>query len=140
MLPHWPAGTIAILATEDGSPHAIPVSAVVRAGADRLLLALAAGRGSLARLRDRPRVAVAILGPDVAVTAEGVARLLADPLTEGTVAVQVTVQTLRDHDRPTFRIESGVRWRWTDDAAAARDAEVRAALERLAALAALATD
>lgn len=132
MLPYWPAGTIAILATTDGSPHAIPVSAIVRAGDDRLVLALAAGRGSLARLRDRPRVAVTILAPDVAVTAEGSARVLG-PLTEGTVAVQVTVHTLRDHDRPTFAIESGVRWRWTDDAAAARDAEVRAALEHLAA-------
>lgn len=135
MLPHWPAGTVAILATEDGTPHAMPVSAVVRAGDDRLLLALAPGRGSLARLRSRPWVAVTILAPDVAVTAEGPARVLASPLTEGTVAVQVTVQTLRDHDRPTFAIESGVRWRWTDDAAAARDAEVRAALERLAATA-----
>jgi len=52
MLPHWPAGTIAILATDDGTPHAIPVSAVVRGGDRRLLLALAVRRGSLAR---RPR-------------------------------------------------------------------------------------
>ncbi len=133
MLPYWPAGTVAILATADGSPHAIPVSAIVRAGDDRLVLALAAGRGSLARLRDRPRVAVTILAPDVAVTAEGAARVLAGPLTQGTIAVQVTVHTLRDHDRPTFVIESGVRWRWIDDAAAARDAEVHAALERLGA-------
>lgn len=133
MLPHWPTGTVAILATDDGTPHAIPVSAVVRAGDRRLLLALAVRRGSLARLRERPRVAVALMAPGVAVTAEGTARVIAQPLTDGTVAVEVTVEAVQDHDRPTFAIEAGVRWRWTDDQAAARDADVRAALQRLAA-------
>jgi len=133
MLPHWPAGTIAILATDDGTPHAIPVSAVVRGGDRRLLLALAVRRGSLARLRERPAVAVALIAPGVAFTAEGTARVIAQPLTDGTVAVEVTVDAIHDHDRPTFAIETGVGWRWTDDEAAARDADVRAALQRLAA-------
>ncbi|MEO8967872.1 MAG: pyridoxamine 5'-phosphate oxidase family protein [Solirubrobacteraceae bacterium] len=133
MLPHWPTGTVAILATDDGTPHAIPVSAVVRSGDRRLLLALAVRRGSLARLRERPQVAVALMAPGVAVTAEGAARVIAQPLTDGTVAVEVTVHAVHDHDRPTFAIEAGVRWRWTDDEAAARDGEVRAALQRLAA-------
>lgn len=133
MLPHWPAGTVAILATDDGTPHAIPVSAVVRGGDRRLLLALAVRRGSLARLRERPQVAVALIAADVAVTAEGAARVIAQPLTDGTVAVEVTVRAVHDHDRPTFAIEAGVRWRWTDDEAATRDADVRAALQRLAA-------
>lgn len=133
MLPHWPAGTVAILATHDGSPHAIPVSAVVRGGDHRLLMALAARRGSLARLRARPQVAVALIAPGVAVTAEGTARIIAEPLTEGTVGVEIAVVAVHDHDRPTFAIEAGVRWHWTDDAAASRDAEVRAALARLVA-------
>lgn len=133
MLPYWPAGTVAILVTADGTPHAIPVSAVVRGGDRRLLLALAVRRGSLARLRERPQVAVALIAADVAVTAEGTARVIAQPLTNGTVAVEVTVQAVHDHDRPTFAIEAGVRWRWTDDQAAAGDADVRAALQRLAA-------
>ncbi|MDQ6729168.1 MAG: hypothetical protein M3022_02380, partial [Actinomycetota bacterium] len=69
MLPHWPTGTVAILATDDGTPHAIPVSAVVRSGDRRLLLALAVRRGSLARLRAQPQVAVALMAPGVAITA-----------------------------------------------------------------------
>ena len=50
-------------------PHAIPVSAAVRAGPRRALIALAAGRGSLARLRADPRVSLTIVCEDVAVTA-----------------------------------------------------------------------
>lgn len=132
MLPHWPTGTVAILATDDGAPHAIPVSAVVRGGDHRLLMALAVRRGSLARLRERPQVAVTLIAPGLAVTAEGTARVVTEPLTDGTVAVEVAVQTVHDHDRPTFAIEAGVSWHWTDDEAAARDAEVRCALQRLA--------
>lgn len=131
-LPHWPPGTVAILATTDPVPHAIPVSAVVRAGDARLLIALATSRGSLERLRARPGVAVALLGPGLALTAEGVAEIAAEPLTATTVAVAVLVSAIRDHARPTFAIESGVQWRWTDPEAAARDAEVHAALARLA--------
>ena len=132
MLPHWPTGTVAILATVDGTPHAIPVSAVLRGGDRRLLLALATRRGSLARLRERPQVAVALIAPDLAVTAEGTARVIAEALTEGTVGVEIDVHAVHDHDRPTFAIETGVQWRWTDNAAAARDTEVRAALLRFA--------
>lgn len=131
MLPHWPTSTVAILATDDGTPHAIPVSAVLRGDDRRLLLALAASRGSLARLRVRPQVAVALIAPNLAVTAEGTARVIAEPLTKGTVGVEIAVVTVHDHDRPTFAIEAGIAWRWTDDAAAERDAEVRAALARL---------
>ncbi|HET9103219.1 MAG TPA: pyridoxamine 5'-phosphate oxidase family protein [Solirubrobacteraceae bacterium] len=132
MLPDWPPGTVVILATEDGAPHAIPVSAAIRAADDRILLALAVRRGSLARLRVRPRVAVALLAPGIAITAEGDARVVAEPLTDGTVGVEVTVEVVRDHDRPTFAIQSGVGWRWTDEQAARRDTETREALRRLA--------
>ena len=101
------------------------------------LIALAATRGSLARLRTDPRVSLTIVADGVAVTAYGLARVLVDdaPLVEGVVAVEIEVERVQDHDRPTFEIESGVRWRWTDADADRRDAEVRSALVRLAAAA-----
>ncbi|MGO9905653.1 MAG: pyridoxamine 5'-phosphate oxidase family protein [Solirubrobacteraceae bacterium] len=132
MLPDWPAGTVTILATAGESPRAIPVSAAVRAGPRHALIALAAGRRSLARLRTDPRVALTIFAPDVAVTAHGRARVLEDRVAEGVVAVEIEVDDVHDHDRPTFTIESGVLWRWTDPEAERRDAEVHAALARLA--------
>lgn len=132
MLPEWPAGTVTILATAGEAPHAIPVSAAVRAGPRHALVALATSRGSLARLRADPRVALAIVSRDVAVTAHGHAQVLDEELVEGVAAVEIEVERVQDHDRPTFAIESGVSWRWTDPEAERRDAEVRAALARLA--------
>jgi hypothetical protein len=132
VLPEWPAGTVTILATAGEAPHAIPVSAAVRAGPRHALIALAASRGSLARLRADPGVARAIISRDLAVTAHGHARVLDEELAEGVAAVEIEVERVQDHDRPTFAIESGVSWRWTDREAEQRDAEVRAALARLA--------
>jgi hypothetical protein len=121
-----------ILATGGGAPHAIPVSAVVRAGPGRVLLGLARGRESLARLRADPAVALALLAEgDVAVTVYGEARVLREELVEGVCAVEVEVREVQDHYRPTFVIDSGVRWRWTDPQAQERDDAVRAALRRL---------
>jgi hypothetical protein len=128
-LPHWPPGTVAVLATGAGAPHAIPVSTVVRAGPRTLLLALAHRRESLARLREDPRCAVTILAPGIAVTADGHAEVVND--LGRVVAVRVEVEAIQDHDQPTFEIEAGVRWRWTDPEAERADAEVRAALEAL---------
>jgi hypothetical protein len=132
VLPAWPPGTVTILATEGETPHAIPVSAAIRAGPRHILIGLAAGRGSVARLRADPRVSLAIIAEDVAVTAYGRARVLDDALAEGVVAVEIKVHDVQDHDRPTFAIEAGVRWRWTDPEAERRDAEVHAALAHLA--------
>ncbi|MBV9194171.1 MAG: pyridoxamine 5'-phosphate oxidase family protein [Solirubrobacterales bacterium] len=132
MLPEWPAGTVTILATAGAMPHAIPVSAAVRAGPNRVLIGLASGRESLARLRADPAVALAIVARGTAVTAHGRARVIAEQLVGGVAAVAVDVEQVQDHGRSTFEIESAVSWRWTDAQAAARDAEVRAALERLA--------
>ena len=132
MLPHWPPGTVTILATAGDRPHAIPVSAAIRAGPRHALVGLAASRGSLGRLRADPRVSLVIVASDVAVTAHGRARVLDHPLAEGVVAVEIEVHEVQDHDRPTFAIEAGVRWRWTDAEAERRDAEVRAALVLLA--------
>lgn len=132
MLPEWPAGTVTILATAGDSPHAIPVSAAVRAGPRRALIALANGRGSLSRLRADPRVSLTIVCEETAVTAYGRARVLdEEPIADGVVAVEIEVDRVQDHNRPTFAIESAVAWRWTDPDAERRDAEVRAALARL---------
>jgi hypothetical protein len=132
-LPDWPPGTVLVLATGGPEPHAIPVSAAIRADPRRILLGLAGSRESLARLRAEPHVALTVLAADdVAVTVYGVARVLAEELPGGVVAVEIAVARVQDHNRPTFVIESGVGWRWTDKEAAARDSEVRSALQALA--------
>src|SRR5690349_21226958 len=132
MLPDWPDGTVAILAVP---PGAIPVSTAMRAGDARVLLALAPRRGSLARLREDPRAALVVLASEVAVTLHGRARIVEERLSgaEAVTAVRLDVDAVQDHDQPTFAIEEGVRWRWTDPEAERRDADVRAALQALAA-------
>ena len=131
-LPDWPAGTVCVLATSgaDG-PHAIPVSTALRAGEKRIVLALARSRGSLERLRADPRVALTVMAaPDLGFTAHGTAHVVTDPLpgVEGVTGVAIQVEAVKRHERPTFAIEAGVAWRWTDPAAQARDGVVRAAL------------
>jgi hypothetical protein len=128
MLPDWPPGTVAILATAGDAPHAIPVSTAIRAGDREVLLALAAGRASLARLRADPRAALVVLAAgDVAFTAHGRATVLDDEA-GGAVAVRLEVEDVQEHTQPAFVIEDGVQWRWTDDESRRRDAAVREAL------------
>ena len=43
-------------------------------------------------------------------------------------AVELAIERVQDHNRPTFVIEDGIRWRWTDPGAEERDAQVRRAL------------
>jgi len=133
-LPAWEPGTVAVLSTGAGPPHAIPVSTGIRAGDHLLMLALALRRGSLARLREDPRCAVTILARGVACTAHGTAEVVQDPMTisDKVAAVALDVESIQDHDQPRFAIEAGVRWAWTDAEAAARDQEIRAALGALA--------
>ena len=135
-LPDWTAGTVAILSTGGGAPHAIPVSTGIRAGDRRVLLALALRRESLARLREDPRCALTILAAgDVAITALGRATVVEEPLaiSDRVAAVAIDVDEIQDHGQPRFVIEDGVRWRWTDPEAEARDEEIRAHLRSLAA-------
>jgi len=130
MLPDWPAGTVTVLSTAAGPPHAIPVSTAVRSGPSTIHLALGLRRESLARLREDPRCALTVLAAgDVAFTAHGVATVVEEG--ERVAAVRLDVEAVQDHNRPTFAIEDGVRWRWTDADAERADAEVRAALRRL---------
>lgn len=134
-LPAWEAGTVAILSTCAGAPHAIPVSTGVRVGDHLVLLALARRRESLARLREEPRCALTILARGVACTAHGTARIVEEPMSisDKVAAVAVDVDSIQDHDQPRFAIEAGVRWGWTDAEAATRDREIREALAALAA-------
>jgi hypothetical protein len=131
-LPRWPRGTVAILVTGGGRPHAIPVSAAVRAGPDRVLLGLARTRASLRRLRDDPRVSLVVCAEGVAFSADGRASVIDEALTEHVVAVAVEVEQVHDHLRPTFALDGGVSWHWTDEDAAGADEVVYAALCRLA--------
>ena len=133
-LPHWPPGTVCILATGGEGPHAIPVSTAVRASDQRIVLALGARRGSLERLREDPRVALTVLAAgDVAFTAHGTAQVVADPLPGlgGVVGIEISVERVSSHKRPTFSITDGVAWGWVDDEARERDAAVRIALLEL---------
>jgi hypothetical protein len=126
---------VAILSTGAGAPHAIPVSTGVRAGNRVVLLALARRRESLFRLRQDPRCALTLLAAgDVAVTAHCTAMVVQDPMTisDRVAAVRLDVQWMQDHGQPRFEILRGVDWRWTDDEAERRDAEIRAALAALA--------
>ena len=128
MIPDWPAGTVAILTT--AGPHAIPVSTALRTGARTVVFALGPSRGSLARLREDPRCALALIADGVAITLRGRATEIGEAA--GTVAIRLDVEAVDDHAQPTFAIEAGVQWRWTDPEAERRDAEVRAALAQLA--------
>ena len=104
VLPDWPARAIAILTTVDsdtaGGPHAIPVSALVRAGEHTILLSLHRSRGSLARLRIRPQVALLLLAEgNMIFTARGTAQVMAEPMLGAPdyAAVEINVTGLDDH-------------------------------------------
>lgn len=127
MLPEWPEGTVTVLST--AGPHAIPVSTARRAGDRAIHFALAHTRDSLARLREDPRCALTVLAAGVAVTAYGTAEVVdAD---DAVAYVRLSVESVEDHDRPTFSLDEGVRWHWTDADAETGDENVRAALRRL---------
>ena len=115
-------------------PHPIPVSTAVRAGDLRLLLALAVGRGTLARLRADPRAAFCLLGEAVAFTAHGMASVARERLTAapGVAAVELSVERIQDHlaDGRTEMLD-GARWRWLDERAAEAETRILAELEEL---------
>jgi Pyridoxamine 5'-phosphate oxidase len=130
VLPEWPEGTVAVLATAGEAPHAIPVSLVLRAGPQAVVIGLAERRESLARLRADPRCTITILAAgDHAFTLAGRAVSFHDggPV----IGVRVEADELTDHNRPTYEITGAVQWRWTDAEAEARDGEARAALRKL---------
>ncbi len=131
-LPSWEPGTPGVLCVS--GPHAIPVSTAVRAGAERLLLALGARRETLARLQADPQVAFCLLGESVAFTAYGEARVVAERLAAAPVAaVELRVTSVADHlaDGRTEMLD-GARWQRPDPAVAESDAAIAEELRRFA--------
>ena len=112
-LPEWERGTPAVLCA--AGPHPIPVTAFLRAGDDRVRLALGRDRETLRRLREDPAAALLLMGAGVAFTAHGRVRVIAEELeaADTVVAVELTVERLQDHlaDGRTEMLD-GARWRW----------------------------
>ncbi len=112
-LPEWEQGTPAVLCV--AGPHPIPVSTAVRMGERRVLLALGRERETLRRLREEPRVALCLLGENLAFTAHGEARVVREDLesADTVVAVELSVERVQDHlaDGRTEMLD-GARWRW----------------------------
>ncbi|RJO75905.1 hypothetical protein D5S18_14045 [Nocardia panacis] len=111
-LPQWPQDTIAVLVTTDPAPHAIPVSWPVRADDRTILLSLKFDRGSLARLRARPEVALLILGGgNVALCARGKARVIAEQMPDAAeyAAVRLDIEVIDDHRQSAFEVAHGIQ-------------------------------
>lgn len=100
----------------------------------RIVFALGPKRGSYARLQDEPRAALLVMAPDTAFTAEGTVRVIAEPLnSDGLVnGMELTVEKIWDHNGPTFGLDDGVRWHWTDDDAKRGDDAAHESLAELA--------
>ena len=73
------------------------------------------------------------MATDTAFTAEGTVRVIAEPLDpDGRVnGLELIVETIWDHNGPTFGMDDGVHWHWTDEDAKQGDDAAHAALERL---------
>jgi hypothetical protein len=131
-LPTWERGTPGVLCV--AGPHPIPVTAFVRVGDDRVLLALGRERETLRRLRAEPDVALCVLGQGVAFTAHGQAYELGDELqaADTVVAVELRVERVQDHlaDGRTEMLD-GARWRWTDERHGEAEDAIVAELRRL---------
>jgi hypothetical protein len=131
-LPDWEEGTPGVLVA--AGPHAIPVSTAVRAGDDRLLFALAAGRAMPARLRAEPDAALCLLGREIAFTAYGRASVVREPMAAApVVALELRVAEVQDHlaDGRTEMLD-GARWRWVDEDAAEAEPKIVAELRQIA--------
>jgi Pyridoxamine 5'-phosphate oxidase len=135
VLPEWPTRTIAVLATLGDGPHAIPVSAPLRACDRRILFSLHRTRGSVRRLRERPQVALAVLTEgNIAFTARGRARIVQEPMAAAPdyAAVAIEVEQIDDHRQVEFLVEAGVDRRWLDESERAALGERVRALTELA--------
>jgi hypothetical protein len=138
VLPHWPLETIAVLVTTEnsGAPHAIPVSWPVRAADRRVLLSLRGNRGSLARLRDRPAVALLVLGGgNVACCVRGTATVSREAMACAPeyAAVAIDAMVIDDHRQGAFAVTAGIAREVLDQAELDALAERVAALKQLAA-------
>jgi hypothetical protein len=132
MLPTWLPGTPAILCVS--GPHAIPVSSYVRAGDERIVIALGSRRETLARLRTDPAASFCVLAQGVAFTAHGKAVIVRESMdaAPSNTAVDLHVERVQDHlaDGRT-ELLNGAQWRWVDQEAAALQPQILAELEDL---------
>jgi hypothetical protein len=131
-LPRWERGTPAVLCV--AGPHPIPVTAYLRAGDDRLLLALGRRRETLRRLREDEGVALLLMATGLAFTAHGRARVIAEELeaTDTVVAVELKVDRIQNHlaDNRTEMLD-GPRWRWRAEEHGEAEDAILAELKRL---------
>ncbi len=117
-LPEWPDKTIAVLSTENGEVHAIPITAPLRVGDRRILFRLKRCRESLARLREHPKVALTIFGKgNLAFTARGPAHVVQESMVVAPAfaAVAIEVENIDDHRQREFAVDSGVSLDWTNE-------------------------
>jgi hypothetical protein len=117
-LPEWPDKTIAVLSTENGEVHAIPITAPLRIGDRRILFRLKRCRESLARLREHPKVALTIFGKgNLAFTARGPAHVVQESMVVAPAfaAVAIDVENIDDHRQREFAVDSGVSLDWTNE-------------------------
>jgi hypothetical protein len=131
-LPEWEGGTPAVLCV--AGPHPIPITAYLRAGDDRVLMALGRKRETLRRLRDDPSAALLLMGAGLAFTAHGSARVIAEELeaADTVVAVELRVDRVQNHlaDKRT-EILDGARWRWCAEEHGEAEDAILAELARL---------
>jgi hypothetical protein len=132
-LPQWERGTPGILCA--AGPHPIPITAYLRAGDDRVLLALGRRRETLRRLREEPAAALLVMGAGLAFTAHGRAEVIAEELeaADTVVAVELRVERVQDHlaDGRTEMLD-GARWRWCAEEHGEAEDAILAELEALA--------
>ena len=132
-LPDWERGAPGLLIAT--GPHAMPVSTAVRAGDRTLVFGLARRRETLARLREHPHAAFALLAEGIAFTAYGDARVICEQL-EGApnmAGLELRAERIQNHlaDGRTEML-SAARWRWRQEEAHEADRIVVAAIEALA--------
>lgn len=132
-LPDWERRAPGLLIVT--GPHAVPISTAVRAGDRRLVLGLARRRETLARLREDPRAAFALLAERIALTTYGDARVIREELdgAPNMAGVELRVERIQNHlaDGRTEML-SAAGWRWRQEEAREADLTVVAAIEALA--------
>ena len=125
-LPDWPEGTVTVLSTGAGAPHAIPVSAVIRRGPRELAFALAPLAGVAGAAARGPALRRHGARRGLAITAHGCA---CRAELERIAVVRVDVDSIQDHGTRGSRSTPACMALDVDEAAQG-DAETRSALGR----------
>ena len=132
-LPRWQPRTVGLLVAS--GPHAIPISTATRASDRRLVFGLARRRETLARLREDPRAAFAMLAEGLAFTAYGEVGIVREQLRDvpAVAALELRVARFQDHlAEGRTEMLGAPAWRWAEEDAAEADRAVVAELRELA--------